>query len=101
MSDLVTIATYTNTTEATLAKDDLIASGIKAVLVGEEGKCFVARAIRNEHDQITGGRGRRCAAEIIKSPAQFTGSEDELASEAENAEPGRRRRLSHQGGRTE
>ena len=61
MSDLVTIATYTNTTEATLAKDDLIASGIKAVLVGEEGKCFVARAIRNEHDQITGGRGRRCA----------------------------------------
>lgn len=88
MSDLVTIATYTNSTEATLAKNDLIASGIKAVLVGEETNNLWH--VPTEMSMIklqVGAEDAARAAEIIKSPAQFSESEEELAAEAESADP--------------
>ena len=87
MSDLITIATYTNSTEATLAKNDLIASGIKAVLLGEEGNALwhtisEMSMIKLQVAQEDAAR----AAEMIKSPPKFSGSDEELAAEAENAE---------------
>jgi hypothetical protein len=82
MSDLVTIETYTDSTEATLAKNDLIASGIKAVLIGEETNALwhVSTEMGMIKLQVASEDAAR-AAEILRSPAKFA-SDEELAAEA-------------------
>jgi len=83
MSDLVTIETYTDSTEAQLAKNDLIASGIQAFLAGEEGNVLwhVPTEMGMIKLQVASEDAAR-AAEILKSPARFLSSDEELAAEA-------------------
>jgi len=84
MSDLVTVETYSDPTEAALAKNDLIASGIKAVLLGVEahGLWNVGTEMGAIKLQVAAADAER-AAEILSSPARF-GSDEELAEEAES-----------------
>jgi hypothetical protein len=84
MSDLVTIETYSDSTEAQLAKNDLIESGIKAVLVGEESNALwrMPTEIGMMKLQVAAEDAAR-AAEILKSPARFS-SEEEIAEEADD-----------------
>ena len=86
MSDLVTIETYSDSTEAQLAKNDLLESGIKAVLVGEESDALwrMPTEIGMMKLQVAAEDAAR-AAEILKSPARFS-SDEEIADEAEGAD---------------
>jgi hypothetical protein len=83
MSDLVTVETYSDSTEATLAKNDLIASGIKAVLVGEETNALwhVSSEMATIKLQVAAEDAER-ASEILSSPARFLSSDEDLADEA-------------------
>jgi hypothetical protein len=83
MSDLVTIETYSDSTEANLAKNDLIASGIKAVLIGEATNALwhVPTEMGMIKLQVAAEDAAR-ATEIIKLPARFLSSDEELADEA-------------------
>lgn len=84
MSDLVTIETYTDPIEASLAKNDLLESGIKAVLVGEDANALwhVPTEMAMIKLQVAEEDAAR-AAEILKSPPRFS-SDEEIADEAES-----------------
>ncbi|HEX4000745.1 MAG TPA: DUF2007 domain-containing protein [Pirellulales bacterium] len=86
MVDLVTVETYTDPIEASLAKNDLIESGIKAVLIGEEANALwhVPTEMAMIKLQVAAEDAAR-AAEILKSPARTISSDEELAEEAEAA----------------
>jgi len=85
MSDLVTIETYSDSTEAQLAKNDLIESGIKAVLVGEESNALwrVPTEMGMIKLQVAAEDAEK-AAEIIKSPARFLSSDEEVGEEGDD-----------------
>jgi hypothetical protein len=84
MSDPVTIKTFSDPTEASLAKNDLIAAGIKAVLIGEETNALwrVPTEVGMIRLQVA-AKDAAQAANILKEPARFV-SEEELADEAES-----------------
>lgn len=89
MSDLVTIETYTDPIEAQLAKNDLIDSGIKAFLVGEDANALwhVSTEMGMIKLQVAAEDAAQ-AVEILKSPARSLSSDEELAAEAEAAGEG-------------
>src|SRR5580704_3619688 len=85
MSDLVTIETYSDSTEAQLAKNDLLESGIKAVLSGEENNALwrLPTEIGMIKLQVAAEDAEK-AAEILKSPARFLSSDEEVADEGDD-----------------
>jgi hypothetical protein len=86
MSDLVTIETYSDSTAAALAKNDLIASGITAFLAGEETNALwhVPTQVGVIKLQVAAEDAEK-AREILSSPATFLPSD--LSDEAIGEKP--------------
>jgi hypothetical protein len=84
MSDPVTIKTFGDPTEASLAKNDLLAAGIKAVLLGEEANALwrVPTEMGMIKLQVAAEDAAR-ATKILDEPVKYA-SEAELADEAES-----------------